>query len=466
MIKTTEYYRLLCKGRKNLSLIILLSKTCTSLTLVGGLSGLAIILIRWLNKGSEISFDCLGLWLLFTLVVGGGLGLLLASRHRLDYHLTARWLDQNLTLHEVLTAADLCLARSCVGPFDEHIVEQAELCAGQINHDPQYMIKWPTKNLNKQMKTACLTIAISVFLIAYWKPQESGSISLQELTLPQEVTEAWEEPVEDGEMMIDFSTEKLLEMLFSFHPELARQAEEALNSGDVRAFREVLEYAEHKIGADLAEAQTFSDREALMQQLKLANEAKQRLGEKGTNGQKREENQDRGTQQRPEEPNQEGTKTSSEKPEDRGDSEREKTERGPEGSNFRSEQGAESLESQQTLGDPALTPNQQQNGVFADGERRADKKPGSGRGEGEGDWGDLSADLNKQAIIEEREDGKVFEYVLPGNDGSVPLINFIPVLQQTSETALEKAEIPVEYGEFVKNYYLQLLQEVSTQPEN
>lgn len=264
MIKTSEYYRLLCKGRKNLSFIIFLSKTCTSLTWVGGFSGLIILLVRWVIGG--ITFDYLGLWLLFTLAAGVGLGLLLAARHRLDYHFTARWLDQNLALPEILTAADLCLARSCSGPFDERIVEQAELCAGQINHDPQQLIKWPTQNLNKQMRMACLTIMVFILLLVYWKPQDSGSISLQELTLRQEVPETWEEAGEDGEVTLDYSTEELLEMLFSFNPELAKQAVEALNSGEAGAFREVLEYAENQIAADLANAQTFSEREALMQQ--------------------------------------------------------------------------------------------------------------------------------------------------------------------------------------------------------
>ncbi|HEY8345538.1 MAG TPA: hypothetical protein VIL66_10155, partial [Bacillota bacterium] len=81
MLNTSEYYRLLCKGRKNLSFIILLSKICTSLTWVGGFSGIIILLIRWATKG--ITFDYLGLWLFITLVAGVGFGLLLAAKARL-----------------------------------------------------------------------------------------------------------------------------------------------------------------------------------------------------------------------------------------------------------------------------------------------------------------------------------------------------------------------------------------------
>ena len=44
MVNTSDY-RLLCKGRKNLSFIILLSKTCTSLYLGRG--------ILWINNSAD-----------------------------------------------------------------------------------------------------------------------------------------------------------------------------------------------------------------------------------------------------------------------------------------------------------------------------------------------------------------------------------------------------------------------------
>lgn len=461
MVNTSEYYRLLCKGRKNLSFIILLSKTCTSLTWVGGFSGLIILLIRWVTK--DINFDYLGLWLLFTLVAGVGLGLLLAARDRLDYHLTARWLDQNLALPEILTAADLCLARSCSGPFDERIIEQAELCASQINHHPRPLIKWPTQHLNKQMRLACLTIMVFLLLFVYWKPQDSGSISLQELTLQQEVPETWEETGEDREVPLDYSTEELLEMLSFFHPELAEQAVEALNSREARAFREVLEYAQSQMAADLDNAQIYSEREALMEEHKLANEASQRMGERSEKKRISERTQDRTTQQRSKCPSQQqGREESRERAEDGRNSEREKSKTRLESSNLRLEQGAENPPLQQGLSNPEVTSNPRQEGETVEGKRKADDKPGTGSGE-KRDWGELSATWNKQAIIKQREDGKVFEYVLPGADASLPLIDFVLVQQQATETALENSEIPVEYGEFVKNYYLYLLERISAE---
>lgn len=412
MLNTSEYYRLLCKGRKNLSFIILLSKICTSLTWVGGFSGIIILLIRWATKG--ITFDYLGLWLFITLVAGVGFGLLLAAKARLDYHMTARWLDQNLALPEILTAADLCLARSCSGPFDERIIEQAELYASKIIHHPSPLIKWPTQYLNKQMRMACLTIMVFLLLLVYWKPRDSGSISLQELTLRQEVSETWEETGEDREVPLDYSTAELLEMLSSFHPELAKQAVEALSSGDAGAFREVLEYAQNQMAADPANAQTHSEREALMQQHKLPNEAGQRMGEQSGKKGKSEHTQNRNTQQRPERPSQQqGRGESRERAEDGKNSEKEESKTGPEGSNLRQEQGAEHSPLQQGLSNPEATPNRRQEGETIEGERKADDKLGTGSGE-ERNWGELSANWNKQAIIKQREDGKFFEYVYPG----------------------------------------------------
>ena len=483
MIKTREYYGLLIKGRKNLSLIILLSKVCISLTWVGGFFGLIVLVFKWVGGTVDIAFlpfDFLGLWLILTIVSAGVLGFVLARKEGMDFHKTAEWLDQNLNLQEILSSAYLCLERNCSGAFDERLVKEAEACAAGIQSHPEQVIKWPVRKVKQQMQLAFLTILIITSLLAWWHPQKKDSISLQNLTLKEEIIEIWEESTQSSELLMNYSLQEVTDVLFSDDQALAEAAEQALATGDAAAFHRALEQAAANNDLDLP-AETPSALFEALRQTQTGSYQGENSPEDTGGPSRTGLDTDTGALQGKEGDGQ-GDSSGS-----RG-GEQERASKGAGGEEGEVEEEQRDALQQQAPSDTATSDGMRREdpdvenstsplheSSSAENDGRDDmisssfptqSLPGKGSGKEETDWGDPDAKLKEQALIKEQEDGGFLEYLLPGSDSTVPLFEFIPHIQQATETALERQVISLEYEEFVRDYYLQLYKEISPTVES
>lgn len=425
---TVEIHRLLERENRRLNRMIFISESMRGLACASGGIGVIILIIRGLGAPLR---DTIWIWLGFSLL-GAAIGFIIGWIHRLNINDTARWLDRRLRTGEAFSAALTCLHRPSSGPFDAAIIERAKVLAGQVDQ-----VQWPMLYLKRWSGLSLGALLAGMILVQI-------SINLQRThritALPEakRVQTILSSTTTALEKLPPTKPKEVAKAILARNPELARQMEEALRSGDTRLLEQLLQSAE-LYGNDrrvtVGDSSENSGKGQKFTGFNLPDNKNTGRNNKVNAGQVNAD----GNGER-----QFGTEKDSKR---RG----EKSQRDPrEKTPSQSENNDEAKRS--STRNPSSNKNNEQN--------REGHQAGQDPGGKNKHWGDLNTNNpGKRVVLKETKDGPMFEYILPDKNISVPLSHVLPSSQRAAEASLNRRGVPGEYQEYVQAYFLALAKE-------
>lgn len=438
--------RLLKAKKAELNLVIALHRALAYAAPVSLAAGLVLAALRALGVGGRL----FALWALLT-AAGAASGVIAARRSRMDEAQTARWLDSRLGDEESLAAALACVRRERPGRFDSAILEKAELIIPEAA-----AIRPPRRPMLRRSAVAVASLAIgayAVFLASY----AQGASAVAAMKAQSSAAEAESSSSsglaqamgEDGKAAADFAAS-----LFPDDKRMATLVERALREGRFDDLGELLKAAGLELDSKLSRSVSEMERKKLTRQrdsiaaassaLSMESQGSRSPG-KGRNGGREKEEEDSGS-----------AGEDSPTPDSRGGGPQggEGMPGGPSDRSLRGQGGSSSADSGGGMeGDGG-----------SEGPGRGSKSGngslGAGQGSGdEGDWGEIVPLAGKEkAMIPPSPDASFFELVLPGSEASAPLAKLAPSSRKSAEAAMAREELPLEYEDFVKSYFITLSQ--------
>lgn len=432
-------YNLIKRARTYLNGLIVVSMMLKSLAWMGFISGTLLIVA----KMARLSWGNWKVWLVLSLA-GCLAGCGIAMARRLGMIEAARWLDNRLESGEVFSAALVCINRPKSGPFDDAILLRADDWTGRSN------IPWPWRHMLRWLTAALGMLVVISLLFAAQLPRIQ---IFHQLTANhgQLLAEDGLSPSGKPKGHSDAQSPRALaEKLFPQNHQLARKMEEALRKGDAfeleRLFKEAEWDTDNMIDREIASAEPgkVETQKQRMEREMLAmarengeNASKETDGSMSGNGKTGREDGGKhktlartGNSSKNQQKVQDGSNGNDEIPAERQSNEG----RGKEHKSHQSEQG----------------------------NRGKGQQAGKGKGNVNKYWGDLTGSTTQtKAIITQRKDGPMLEYVLPGKKIRAPLTEAVPHAQRSAEAAMTKQEVPGEYEAFVRSYFLKLTQKSS-----
>jgi hypothetical protein len=380
----------------------------------------------------------LALWGTFSLA-GGLAGALASGRSFLDEAGAARWLDERLEDKELLAAAIFGLRRGESGRFDAELIARAEAVLPRAAG-----AKIPRRPLARQGAKALAALALGAYLVflsgAAVIPR-GGAIARPraEAAAVSDAAKALNALEDGGKAASDFAR-----AIFPEDKRMAKLAERALREGRIDDLRGILKSAGLELDAKLAGSPSESERKKLAQDGERIGEAANALalasqalaareggsaGSAGRDGRRGGYAPGMGGRSYPGAGGAGGRTPSP-------------TDKSPNALGGTGAGGTEGAGSSDDSGE----------GLAGKGGK------GYGTGSGSaGDWGRIEPLAGKGSMeIAARKDGGFFELVLPDGRPSRPLSELVPGSLKSAEAAMSREDLPLEYEDFVRSYYLQL----------
>jgi hypothetical protein len=437
------------RTRSRLNAVIALHRAFAWAAPAAVASGLLVASTRALGLGLDAGGYAL--WAALSLA-GAAAGAFASRSSFLDEAGTARWLDERLDDDELLAAAIACLRRGSEGRFDEALANRAEELLPRAER-----LKASRRPLAKQGAKALAALAIGAYLIflsgmtMVSRDGTTARIRAEAGLSAAAKAATAEEALRGGGRAAEFAAS-----LFPGDRRMATLTERALREGRLDDLRELLEKAGLDVDAKLAGSPTESERK------KLARD-REKLGDAATALALAARSRSAGAG---------GAAKEGENP-GNGDS------RGaspPDAGSYagQGEQGGGSARPPGSLGaSPSAaakaSPYADEAGGEAGGKGAAGAeaggegqagKGGKGYGEGSGaagDWGNIEPLKGKGSLsIAAPKNPNFFELVLPGSDASRPVSGLAASSRKSAEAATSREDLPLEYEDSVRSYYLQL----------
>jgi hypothetical protein len=413
---------------------------------------LAAGLILAALKALGVAGPLFAVWALLA-ASGAAAGAIASRRSRMDEARTARWLDARLGDEEILGAALSCARREKPGRFDPAILEKADLLLPEAA-----AIKIPRRPMLKRSVIAAAALAIgayAVFLSSYAQAGSSavakravsgaaGGESSSSSSLSQSLSE-------DGKAAADFAAS-----LFPEDRRMANLVERALREGRFDDLAELLKSAGLELDSKLSRAVGEMERKKLTRQresvdaassalsMESRNSASQGKGRSGSRGGTAEDEESDSAGEDSQAPNARsgGSQGRGGEPGGAG----EKSPQG--GGDYASADRGGGMDGPEGAGGPGA------------GSKSSKGSLGMGQGSGdEADWGEITPLAGKEkATIPSSPDASFFELVLPGSGASAPISRLAPSSRKSAEAAMAREELPLEYEDFVKSYFITLSQ--------
>jgi hypothetical protein len=441
-MKPETVFRLLAHGQTRLNQILILTWAVKALCWTGITTGVIILFVRLIGWPGVNLY----IWSLFNLA-GGLVGLIIGWTKRLNQNETAYWLDEYLHDEEALSAALFCLQRDCSGLPDPAIIERADLIAGQ-----KTKIHWPLHHLTKRISITAMILICIGLIIGSWLPKfhivvrnTANPYLLKKGTAPKKSPQKVDQDTTQ-------SAQEIAKLLFPQDEKMARQVEKALREGDVSTVESLLKLANMNLekiiakSSSPAEKKRFQDEQQMAQtmlnQLSNDNNNSEQNNQSGGNNSQAEDNQQNFSNEQNQNDQKKGNGKGKPSPNQVDKSKYASGSTTPE----EMEDSSRGLSKQQGLG-KGKTPT----GTLA----------GKGEGTTNGKWNNLTARSDqKKAIIQQSKDNQMLEFILEGKTIRVPISQMLPASDRAVEAALAKENMPIEYEDFIRSYFLQLTQQL------
>jgi hypothetical protein len=410
-------------------------------------AGLLVALLRALGAQAA-SF---ALWAILA-AAGGAAGAVVARRSLVDAAGTARWLDIRL-----LSAALACAGRESPGRFDEIILAKAALLVPAAA-----AMRPPRRPIAKRAAVAALSLAIgayAVFLSSYAQPSEAGAVkktaSSSESASPTSSSALSAALETGGQAASDFAR-----ALFPDDKRMSTLVERALREGRLDDLGDLINAAGLELDSKLAGSVSELDRKKLTRERESLFNASRTLAMKaqasrssdfGGSGQ--------GEQGEAGQGGSDSKGEASSDPYPRGQGQGQEAggasgNQGPPGRSPNAESGSAAGEGDDNTG--GTDGGSDSGGGFKSGKGSSGIGQGSGE---EGNWGRIKPAAGaKKAPIPSSPSSSFFELVLPGSEAKVPIAKLAPSSQKSAEAASSREELPLEYEDFVKSYFMTLSQ--------
>ncbi len=430
MVEERLIRKFISRSRWRLNGIVFAVQLVRWLTVAGGGMGFVVCVLR----GVGFYQVTVGIWLL-GMVTAGLIGLITGWRQRLDDGAAARWLDRNWSKEEVFAAAFYCLGRKQPGWFDDAVIATARQI---VTTSPA--LPWPYRRIQRSL--IALAGVMLFFTAVFWHGVPVFRLSPGNNLPTRESLTGSASKSKPGKLVLVLTPRLVAEQLFPTQPQLARQAEAAIIKGDNKALQELLDQANRATARKLAQTDNPNERR------ELQNEA-QRRRDLASNIMKKQQKTNNANQ-----PGQPGPTEEPPEPAQANDQGRDgKGNQSNDARKGTAQQGGNGAKSKGQT-DPT-DPAQDDRSGLGDGDTTA----GSNKGRQQGNWGPVQARAAAQTpMIIQRKDGQVFEYVIPGQDARVPLARVVPSAQRTAEAAVKGQPVPVEYRDFIRSYFLKLIE--------
>jgi hypothetical protein len=430
------------RAGNRLNLIIAASKALQYLFRFGVWSGMAGLALLFLGRPAA----GFAVWLGFA-AAGAAFGVVRARRQRLDDMAAAAWLDQRLQTGEIIAAARFCLERGCSGVFDERILRSA---LERIGAEPR--IRWPFQMLKRQLMKAGGLILTGVLVLAFWNPLSRLQPVPGRLSVPDR-NPAESGPSAEASLPVQ-SWRQLAQELFPTDPRLARQAEQALQNGDMDALRRFLTQSLRNLDQRLSGATNPEERRTLREERRKIDQLAQTLQDQNRKG-KTGAADDTKNSAEDEQP-----AGNDELPAANGAERRDDDSRGQPG---RAPQASPQPRPGKGPADQGQRRNGESDASEADeGQGTSNRKKaasGSGRADKRRDRGSLEEQPTKgPTVSKEPKDQRFFEYLLSGKDPETPLSEIVAGSKRAGEETLARRKIPRGYQNVIESYFLKLVE--------
>lgn len=398
-------------------------------------SGAALLKIAGHEGYAVLAFILL---LVFGALIGGVKGF----RSRMGTTDTARWLDEKLGDDELFCAALVCIERGRTGRFDEAVLQEAFSLAPKAAK-----VRIPILPIVKKTSIAFAVSIAGVLALMLIRPFETSYTNTRKAERSTAETSQNRNPAELSENEIAASASALASSIFPDDKRMATLAERALREGRMEDFRSILK------GADIESTPQIERKISELEKRKLT----------------------RDTQQMNQELLSQFASTQSGRSSDEGGTEgQSEGERSPQISDGTEEEspfgGRQDGEDNGVGGEAFIDKRQGRSTVQGGTQEDSSRNPGygealsmSGKGWGVGTsneqqpWSSIEPSKSeKKETLELKDDSSFFELVLPGENASVPLSSLLPSSKRAAESAMSRKDIPYEYLDFVRSYFMAL----------
>ncbi len=413
------------KSRLKLNTIIIFSWFLKIIFISGIISGFIIFILRFFKLYNMNIFN----WAIFTLT-GGLIGIIIGWSKRIDILSASKWLDDYLKNNDMLSSALICVKRKCDGIFDKLIIEKADKSLEKYSK-----INWPLKDIFKRLLIATITCLFCIYILEFWNPvyNRKQLLNLNSNTKIDNNSNNDKEFQDDKNWVFnqEQNSKDLSRLLFPENREFSELAEKALEKGDTEMLDELFQKEISKLDEMIKNAKTQTEKEEIKQKQEEQLEAMRKIKSDGNRSRENEDQNNKGSSKEPNNENQEGKNQS--------ENNNQQIDQNEDDSN---EAGFNTTEE----GDGTLSgAKQSDKGESNQKVRRDNFEDGN---------------TNEKLLLTQKKDSLDFEFLLPEKESRVPLKDVIINSRRSAESAVIRKGVPVEYEDFVRSYFMSLLQEM------
>jgi len=374
-----------------------------------------------------------------------------AFRRRIDRAGAALWLDQSLDDGELFSAALVCLERPQARSFDAELLERAEALAESVAR-PR-----PARGaLALRLAAAAAALCLSFLFL---KSADSTGTAARSAAASPVADAAREAAAGSASFGADArpSPKELARSLFPNDARLAGLAEQAIREGKLDAIGDLVAKADAELAVRSAESgggeqrnRLEAERERLKAAARAAVEDSPREG--GAREAAPEEADERGGEEQGQEQGEAGSGQAGEAGGDEGVRDDDGSGGGGEGEQRTEPDGRSPPGGAGRGGADQDSPNADSRGRSHPG----DARPGTGAGSPRS-WGRIEGLAEGPEITLPADPrASLFDYLMPAGGPEASLSGRIEAAARSAEAAASREDLPWEYGEWIKSYFLAL----------
>lgn len=421
------------KSRLKLNTIIIFSWFLKIIFISGLISGFFIFIFSFFRLFNMNIFN----WINLTFI-GGFIGIIIGWSKRINILTTSKWLDDYLKNNDILTSAMICIQRKCNCIFDKLIIEKAGKTL-----ERKRKIKWPLKEIFKHLLLAAVSSFIFIYILGFWKPVLNRKQFI-DLNLKTNLDNKNNEEEQDGKKWV-FDKEQDLrdfsKLLFPENQMLSELAEKAITRGDTGMLNELFEKEISKLDEMIKNAKTQAEKDELLKKQEQQREAMQLIKNSENRNKENEKQKEESLSMVSENENQKGENQSEDNNMD--DQQKDQSE-----DDKNNEAGFNTSEK----GDGLLSGNEQSDKGVMNQKKNRDNIE--------------DKNIKEKLLLTQKKDSLEFEFLLPEKDSRVPLKDVIINSRRSAESAVIRKGVPIEYEDFVRSYFMSLLQEMKKNLSN
>ena len=347
---------------------------------------------------------------------------------------TSKWLDDYLKNNDILSSALFCIERKNKGIFDKLIIEKANKISKK-----NIKIKWPTKNIKKPLLLCLISCFFCISLLLFWNPTYKRGKN-NNLSLKTNIDNNNNQFIQNNKNEFfkkEQTPKELAKFLFPENQKLTELAENAIAKGDLETLNELFQKEISKLDELIKNTENQNEKNQIKNKQKEGKEImklikKNEREEKNKNLQKGQSTtmlyEDEDDKNKPIDDN----KNLNEK--------------------LDNEDSKNNIQNKKTDYDTPKKENELLSGT---------KQSDTGENNQKVDRDEIKPlDKNKKLLLTQKKDSPEFIFLLPDKNTYIPIKKMIINSQRSSESAVFRKGIPIEYEDFIRSYFISLLQEM------